>query len=176
MRKRLTSKLERVKKAAPSGLRREISDDFKYDKAKLKHIKHVLHNLNVALGNLVSSVNEFSKIKGPDISPDGLLGGLGYIMSLRDIKDILSSSVKTLSDVSDSLADELENPRWKVEDDKEIKELIKEKEKVEEKVEDVEEGITPEDVTTSSEYEKNASDKTPENLFSEAVMEALLRK
>lgn len=155
MRKRLTDKLNRVKEAAGSGLRREISEDFKYDKKKLKHIKRVLHNVNVALGTLVSALNEFSKLKAPDISPDGMLGGLGYIMSVREIKDIINSSVKNLSDVTDSLADELGNPRWDAGGDKEVKELLKEKEEIEDKVDeevgDSDHDIEPEDIITSAE-------------------------
>ena len=175
MRKRLTLKFERMKEAASNGLRREISEDFRYDKGKLKHIKHVLHNVNVALGNLVSGLNEFSRIKGPDISPDGLLGGLGYIMSLRDVKETINNSVRSLSDVADSLADELTNPRWKVEDDKEVKELIKEKEDVEEKVEEEVPEITPEDIITSTEIEKAASDKkSSEYVFLDAVKNLLI--
>jgi hypothetical protein len=140
--------------------------------------------VSVALGTLVSAQNEFSRIKGRDISPDGLLGGLGYIMPLKDVKEALNGSIKSLSDVADSLADELTNPRWDAEDDKEVKELIKEKEEVEEKVEDVPEdtvveeeapaadGVTPEDVTTSAEVK--TVDKTA-NVLASAVTKALLK-
>jgi hypothetical protein len=165
---------------AAGNLRREISDDFKYDKKKLKHLKHILHNINVSLGTLISALNEFSKIKGPDVSPDGMLGGLGYIMPVREMKEFLNNSVKSLSDVADSLADELTNPAWKAEDDKDVKELIKEKEKVEEKVEEMD--IVPEDVTTSKEViEKTEIEpeiklsKLSIKSFENSVKEALLR-
>jgi len=124
--------------------RREISEDFKYNKLKLKHVKHILHNVSVALGTLTSALHEFSRFKGRDVSPDGQLGGLGYIMSLKDVKDGIGSSIQILSDISDTLADELTNPRWEAKEDKEVKELLKEKEKVEE---EAEEEIAPEDVS-----------------------------
>lgn len=174
MRKRLTDKLERIKQAAGNGLRREISEDFKYDKKKLKHIKRVLHNVNVALGTLVSALNEFSKLKAPDISPDGMLGGLGYIMSVRDIKEILNGSVKNLSDVTDSLADELGNPRWDAGDDQEVKKLLKEKEEIEEKVdEEMEDDIGPDEVVTSAEVYETS--KTANAALEEAIKDALVR-
>jgi hypothetical protein len=185
MRNRLSNK------QAAAGLRREIPGDFKYDKKKLKHLFKILHNVNVSLGTLGSALSELSKIKGPSISPDGLLGGLGYIMPIKNIKEVLTTSVHTLGDVADSIADELTNPHWKVEDDKETKELIKEKEKVEEETQKVldepevpEESetedtelpsseedldIKPDDVVTSKEI--YASEK----VLSDAVRKALVR-
>jgi hypothetical protein len=183
MRKRLTNHLAN-KEAAGGGLRREISDDFKYDKKKIKHLKHILHNVNIAVGTLVSALNEFSRVKGPEISPDGNLGGLGYIIPIKNIKEILNTSIHNLSDVSDSLADELTNPHWHAEEDKDVKDLIKEKDDVEEKAEEVEdvekapkeeteseepETVTPEDVITSKEV--YASDKA----FEQAVKQNLVR-
>jgi SMC interacting uncharacterized protein involved in chromosome segregation len=201
-RKRLT-----LRKAASQ--RREIPEDFKYNKKKLKHLKHILHNVNVALGTLVSAHNEFSRVKGPDISPDGLLGGLGYVLPVKDIKESLNESIKSLSDVADSLADELTNPHWSAEDDSEVKKLIKEKEEVEEKAEEVQDedsapgddeseseptedenedepvepqnkvpheppkdtSVTPEDVVTSKEFQKTASN----DAFAKLVKESLVR-
>ncbi|RKY75714.1 hypothetical protein DRQ07_11450 [candidate division KSB1 bacterium] len=159
MRKRLTDHPEFLKTAAV--VRREIPDDYKYNKSKLKHLKHILHNTNVALGTLTSILNEFSKIKGPDISPDGLLGGIGYIIPIKDIKQSVNNAVHNLSDIADCIADELTNPKWNGDEDKEIKKLIKEKdkavEKVEEEMEENEEEVTPEDVVTSEELvEKNS--------------------
>jgi len=126
-----------------AGLRRQIPDDYRYDAKKLKYLKHILHNVSVGLGTLTSALNEISRIKGPDISPDGLLGGVGYIISLKEIKQHLINSVHSLSDITDCIADELSNPKWNVGEDKEIKKLLKEKEEVDEKVE---EEIGPSDV------------------------------
>ena len=187
MRKRLTAK-------AAGSLRREITDDFKYDKKKLKHLHRILHNVNVALGTLGSALGEFGKVKGPQISPDGLLGGLGYVMPIKGIKEVINTSVHNLSEVADSLADELSNPHWHAEDDKETKELIKEKEKVEEETQEIldapeegevdqedvalevpeeEEQLSPEDVKTSKDI-KIASVDT-DKVLSNSVKEALVR-
>lgn len=159
MRQRLTEN-----KTAASGVRREISPDFEYNKKKLKHLKHILHNVNVSVGTLVSALNEFSKVRGRDISPDGHLGGLGYILSIKDIKEGLIGSIQKLGDVSDCLADELTNPRWNAEDDKEIKDLLKEKDDIEEVVE---EEINPDDITTS------APEDTEEKPNPEEILESL---
>jgi len=149
MRKRHTDDLVRLKSA---GIRREIPEDFKYNSKKLKHLKHILHNVTIALGTLTSSLNEFSKLKGPEVSPDGLLGGVGYILPLRDVKETINSTIRGLSDVADCLADELTNPRWNTKEDKEVEELIKEKEEIQEKVD---EEINPDDLVTVEEVEEN---------------------
>lgn len=177
---RITDRLA-SKQAASS--RREIPEDFTYNKKKLKHLKHVLHNVNVALGTLVSAHNEFSRVKGPDISPDGLIGGLGYILPIKDIKETLNGCIRNLSDISDSLADELTNPHWDAEDDTEVKKLIKEKEEIEEQVEEeVEDGgtseqepdpeITPQDIITSRDFEVR---KATDEAFAKRIKDTLVR-
>jgi hypothetical protein len=133
--------------AGNGGGRREIPDDFKYNTKKLKHLKGILHNVSVALGTLTAAFSEFSKFKGHDISPDGKLGGAGYILPLKDVKQSIQTAVQSLSDVADCIADELNNPRWEAKDDKEVKKLIKEKEEIVEKVED--EIIDPKDVSNA---------------------------
>ena len=140
MRQRLTDHPEILKKAGGSA-RREIPDDFKYNPKKIKHLKHVLHNVSVALGTLSSALNEFSKLKGPEISPDGLLGGVGYIMPIKDIKQGIVTTVHSLGNIADCIADELTNPRWEIKDDKDVKDLIKEKDEALEKVDDAKEEV-----------------------------------
>jgi hypothetical protein len=193
MRKRLTNK------QAAGSLRREITDDFKYDKKKLKHLHRILHNVNVALGTLGSALGEFGKVKGPQISPDGLIGGLGYILPLKSIKEAINTSIHNLSEVADSLADELTNPHWQAKDDKETKEVIKEKEKVEEETQEVIENdsapesedtaapevqesealveeqdqLTPEDVKTSKTVIMASIDT--DKILSDSVRDALVR-
>ena len=155
MRQRLTDHPEILKMAGGSA-RREIPDDFKYNPKKIKHLKHVLHNVSVALGTLSSALNEFSKLKGPEISPDGLLGGVGYIMPIKDIKQGIVTTVHSLGNIADCIADELTNPRWDIKDDKDVKDLIKEKDEALEKVDDVKEevpevddDINPEDLVNA---------------------------
>ncbi|MBE3086365.1 MAG: hypothetical protein IMZ64_09145 [Bacteroidetes bacterium] len=174
MRKRLTDHTSN--KQAAAGLRREISDDFKYDKKKLKHLHRILHNVNIAVGTLGSALSEFSRVKGPAISPDGLLGGLGYIMPIKNVKEVITTSVHNLSEVADSLADELSNPHWNAVEDKETKEVLKEKEKVEEETQEVLEApeeIAPADVLTSKEVK--ASNIDTDKILPKAVKEALVR-
>jgi hypothetical protein len=156
MRERLTDHPDRLKEAAAGASRREIPEDYKYNPKKLRHLKHILHNVSVAVGTLTSAFNEFSRFKGPDISPDGRLGGAGYILPLKEIKQAIQGSVYGLSDVADCIADELTNPRWGAEDDSEVKKLIKEKDEAVDQAEQVEDAdISPDDVKKSPDEESD---------------------
>lgn len=177
MRIRLTSNPELFKQAA-GAQKREIPEDFKYNAKKLKHLKHVLHNVTVALGTLTSSLNELSRVKGRDLSPDGLLGGKGYIMSFKEIKQQINGSVHELSNIADCIADELTNPRWDAKDDKEVKKLIKQKEDVEEQVEEVQDIDPDEELSEDpvqeepeqSEEQKEATDEiSPDDLVTSDI-------
>jgi len=191
MRKRLTNRTANKQAAS---LRREIPDDFRYDKKKLKHLYRILHNVNVALGTLGSALGEFSRVKGPTISPDGMLGGVGYIMPIKGIKEVLTNSVHNLGEIADSLADELTNPHWKAEEDKEVKEVLKEKEKVEEETQEIMESpenpdspespengteeseeLSPEDVKTSTSSNLITAAVNPDKVLPDKVREALVR-
>ena len=164
-RQRFTDHPDLIKTATAGVLRREIPDDYTYNPKKAKHLKHILHNVSIALGTLTSALNEFSRVKSPEISPDGKLGGIGYIIPVKDIKQSINTSVHTLSNVADCIADELTNPRWNVAEEKEVKELIKEKDDAIDKVEESPENddIKNEDIVTVDDG-KSENVEGPENL------------
>lgn len=146
MRERIT---DRIKIAAADNKKnkKEIGrelDGFKYQKSKAKILKDVLHNINVSLGTLLAATKQLSMLRGSDVTPDGRIGGRGFIMEFREIKSIINDSVKNLSDVTDSIADELTNPKWGLKE-KEIKKVEKEQEQVEDKAEEIVEQKPEED-------------------------------
>jgi hypothetical protein len=149
MRERITTKIaaaeDSSKKKKPpvreEGLHRNL-DGFDYNKSKAKILKNSLHNLNVALGTLIAAMKDLAILRGSDITPDGRIGGRGFIMEFREIKSIINKSIDDLSNVTDSLADELTNPQWGLKD-KEIDVVEKEQEVVEEKKEEVEDVANP---------------------------------
>lgn len=116
---------------------------FSYDTSKAKVLKRCLHNLNVSLGTMISAMKDIALIRGSEITPDGKLGGRGFIMPFKDIKMLLTEAISNLSDITDTIADELTNPQWKLSKD-EIKSVKKEKEKIEEKADNVVEDVKSE--------------------------------
>jgi hypothetical protein len=145
---------DQKKKKREEGIHREL-DGFDYDKSKAKILKDGLHNMNVALGTLLSAQKDLSILRGSDITPDGKIGGRGFIMEFREIKSTLNRTIEDLSNVTDSIADELKNPKWGLKE-KEKEVVEKEKELVEEKKEDVLDTQNPQDLTkdTSSQEVK----------------------
>lgn len=116
-----------VKRAIPKG--------YVYDPKTLKPLAKTLWAMSVALGHALTAHKHFTKIKSATVSPDGLIGGRGYVMSVKDIRKVLYDACEGLSAVSDTIHDELHAPHWKSKlaqlerDDKEVDQLIKDAEK-----------------------------------------------
>ena len=196
-RKRLTMRLAAQKAAdkketAKGVLKREI-EGFDYDPSKATILKKALHNINVSLGTMISAMKDLSILRGSDITPDGMLGGRGFIMPFREVKEKISTAITELSNVTDTLADELTNPKWGL-SNSEVKSVKKEQEKAEEVAEeaedaleekpeeDKEEAIQPDDVKDADEINNYKSllegppsmDKTAKDL-SKNILANLVR-
>jgi hypothetical protein len=115
-------------------------DGFEYDPSKATVLKKALHNVNVSLGTLLSAMKDLSLLRGSEITPDGMLGGRGFIMPFKDMKSKINSAVNDLSDITDTIADELTNPKWGLTPD-EKKKVKKEKEEIEEEIVEIEETV-----------------------------------
>ena len=66
----------------------------------------------MAMGHAISASNTFAKIKSADVSPDGSLGGKGYIQKIADMRRAYMNAVEALSALSDTLHDEIKAPHW----------------------------------------------------------------
>lgn len=93
---------------------RQLDDAPPYDKEKIVHVKSLIKAIGMSLEGLHEAVRELSSVKSHVISPDGKLGGRGYVMSIKDFKDTLSSSMNSVSNLMDTIADELTNPSWEL--------------------------------------------------------------
>jgi len=142
-RERITAKIAADTKSKEKRSEKDRGDHrniegFEYDKSKAKVLKRALHNLNVSLGTLFVATKDLAMLRGSEVTPDGKLGGSGFIMGFRDMKFTLSDVLSKLSDITDTLADELTNPNWGL-DSKEVAKIEKDQEKVDDKAEQVEE-------------------------------------
>lgn len=121
---------------------REGIENFKFQETGLKQIAQTYKHLAEAYNSMVLATNMFSRCKSSEISPDGKLGGRGYILGIRDIRNAMSQCVNAMSDLIDTFHDEVSSPYWKkttVEDHPSVKELLSEANEIADKAEDMEE-------------------------------------
>jgi hypothetical protein len=132
---------ETAKRENSGDVRRNL-DGFEYDPSKASVLKKALHNTNVSLGTLLAAMKDLALLRGSEITPDGMLGGRGFIMPFKEMKGKINSAINDLSDITDTIADELTNPKWGLSPE-EKKKVKREKKEIEEQVEEIEE-IVPE--------------------------------
>ena len=100
---------------APPGTptKRDIPKDHEFDKKAIKPIVTTLWAMSVALGHALTAHRAFSRLKSSTFSPDGLLGGRGYVLPVKDVRANLFEACEQLSALCDTLHDEINAPHWK---------------------------------------------------------------
>jgi len=97
----------------PGGSQRNLPPDFQFLPKHVKPLAKVLKATLAALGHSLSAQGKFAKIKSAQVSPDGFLGGRGYIQKISDIRRQYMNIVEALSAISDTLYDEIVvGPHW----------------------------------------------------------------
>ena len=96
----------------PGPSERKISADFKFNPKNLKPLAISLRATLAGMGFALSAYNSFTKIKSANVSPDGALGGAGYIQKIADMRRAYMNCVEALSALSDTLHDEINAPHW----------------------------------------------------------------
>ena len=136
----------------PGDDERQIDDvtDFEYDTSQLKKLSKVLWSLSCSLGHLISAHSDFTKMKAVRISPDGKLGGQGYIKPISEMRSEMTDCIEMMSAIVDTIDDEVRAPHWK--DDGSLTD--NEREEVEETIEDAEEIRESPEEFNEEEYEE----------------------
>lgn len=93
-------------------LNREITSEFQFNAKYLKPLTLCLRSSLMAMGHAIRAQNTFARIKSADVSPDGSIGGKGYIQKISDVRRAYMNVVEALSSVTDTLYDELKAPHW----------------------------------------------------------------
>lgn len=91
---------------------RHISPDFAFNPRNTKPLARVLRSTNAAMGHAMAAYAVFAKLKSADVSPDGALGGKGYIQKIAEMRRAYMNVVEALSALSDTLYDEIRAPHW----------------------------------------------------------------
>lgn len=105
---------------------RMIDPDYHFHSKNIKPLATTLRATVAALGHAMSAYSTFTKIKSATISPDGNLGGKGYIQKIGDMRRQYMNCVEALSALSDTLYDELNAAHWQGKTDGREREEIKE--------------------------------------------------
>lgn len=123
----------------PGPSEREIQPSFVFNARHLKPLAQTLRSALMALGHTTSAYNRFVKIKSRNVSPDGNLGGKGYIQKITDMRRQLMNCVEALSALTDTIYDEMNAPHWNPTEDTldardrdEVKEIIEDVQEIKE--------------------------------------------
>lgn len=93
--------------------KRNIPKDHDFQARALKPLSKALWASTVALGHTLTAYRHLSRLKSTTVSPDGLMGGRGYVMRLADMRQKLYEASEALSAISDTMFDEINAPHWK---------------------------------------------------------------
>jgi len=151
----IVKKIARKKLAANQNspdYNREGMNGFKFKEKGIKSIASTYKNLAQAFMFLIKANNTFASCKSSQISPDGKLGGKGYIIPIKDIRGSMSQLTNVLSELLDTFHDEVNSPYWKkttVENYPSIQGLLEEAEDLIDKAEEEEEEVKEAEVSGS---------------------------
>lgn len=150
--------------APPGPEKREIGPDYEFNPANLKPLAQSLRATLMAMGHTLSAYSTFTKVKSAMVSPDGSLGGRGYIQKIAEMRRAYMNCVEALSAVSDTLYDEINAPHWnpaiEEQDPRERQEVQSIMEGVEEIRDNPEEWAEGEEAQETEEASKTARRKT----------------
>lgn len=120
---RTAGRIEFVRDQGP--IRRDIRvQDFEWNPDTLRNLTKILWAVERSHGYAISALRLFSKVPSSEFSPDGMLGGKGYIQQVRDMRSSLSQAVETLSAFTDTIHDEINAPQWEADEDPIANEIV----------------------------------------------------
>ena len=118
---------------------RKLNPQMVFEPRHLKPLAKSLRSALMALGHAISAYNAFTRIKSRNISPDGNLGGLGYVQKITDMRRQLMNCVEALSAYTDTVYDEMHAPHWNSKEDTldartraEVREIVEQSEGIRE--------------------------------------------
>jgi len=108
---RTAGKIEFIRDQGP--LRRDIrAPGFEWSGESFNDLAKILWAAQRAHSYSMAALRIFSKMPSSKFSPDGLLGGRGYIQSVKDMRAALGAAAETLSGFTDTVHDEINADHW----------------------------------------------------------------
>lgn len=126
---RTAGKIEFIRDQGP--LRRDIrAPGFKWSPEAFNDLAKILWASQRAHSYSMAALRIFSKMPSSQFSPDGLLGGRGYIQAVKDMRAALSTASETLSTFNDTIHDEINAEHWNQAETPEANDLVQDAENV----------------------------------------------
>lgn len=94
-------------------LQREGLDNYNFKDKGVRSVAKTYKNLAEAFLCMSKAVNSFTSCKSSEISPDGKLGGKGYIQPIKNIRSSMAECLNLMSELIDTFHDEVNSPYWK---------------------------------------------------------------
>ena len=112
-------------------VRRDLrAQGFKWEPEALRNLAKILWATQRAHSYAIASLRLFSKMPSSQFSPDGLLGGRGYIQSIKEMRSELGQSVEILSSFTDTIHDEVNAEHWANSSDTKTDEIVQDAQEV----------------------------------------------
>jgi hypothetical protein len=118
---------------------RRIGPDYAFDPKKVRALARILRATTASLGHAISAYHKFARLKSADVSPDGSLGGKGYIQKIAEMRRQYMNVVEALSALTDTIYDEVRAPHWAAisrqedpEDRAEVEQIVQDAEEIKE--------------------------------------------
>lgn len=92
---------------------RQIPKNHAFDPKALKPLARMLWSMSVSMGHALQAYRTLNRVKSSTVSPDGMLGGRGYVMKVTEMRQSLYAACEALSMISDTIHDEINAPHWK---------------------------------------------------------------
>ena len=166
----------------PGPMEREILENFEFKPGKLKPLATTLRAGLAALGHAQSAYSTFVKLKSATVSPDGSLGGKGYIQKIAEMRRQMMNAIEALSSFTDTIYDEINAPHWNpatvVQDPREreqVKDIMQDAEEIREDPEDWAED-EEESMDSGKKPSKTASGRARDGILIRRVADRHLRR
>lgn len=149
---RTAGKIEFIRDQGP--IRRNVRvQGFTWSPDRLRELSKILWACERAHSYTIASLRLFSRMPAADFSPDGLLGGVGYIQTIKDMRGALGQSVELLSTFCDTLHDEINASHWaQVSNDPDVQSIMEDTEETKANPEQFVQGEYDEDVNGDEGY------------------------
>jgi len=161
----VAKKIARKKIAArPTSLESSLSqhreglENYPFKEKGVRAVAKTYKHMADAFLCLTKAMNSFNGCKSSEISPDGKLGGKGYIQPIKSIRTSMAECINMMSDLIDTFHDEVNSPYWKkttVEDNPIVKEILEQASEAIDKAEDLGGDSDPSEKLALNEDEKN---------------------